>query len=154
MIKVCRAPVVALFPVLFMISCSAGQAPPMAGRNEAQPAASGEPQINTVKQLKFPGGTFKDGIVTVDPGYKVEPGPQKNVVMLRANNNTTFSCFCVLEGGDCVPLSTDNPDGSINLTCVSFNCASGKPPFCFEDIQTEDGFNIRVAVAGMKVASP
>ena len=113
-------------------------------------------QVNTVKEFKFPGGTFRDGKVTVDPGYKVEPGSQKNVVMLKpaSGNGTTFSCFCVLEGGDCWALSTPLPNGDIELTCVAANCSSGQPPFCFQDIGCPDqGLTFRIAVSGMKLAN-
>lgn len=165
MIRERVAVAVALASIL-LVACAGGDKAPDPGAATSQsgspdsPApqggqypASDELQVNTVKEFKFPGGMFRDGKVTVDPGYKVEPGDQKNVVMLRpaSGPGTTFSCFCVLEGGDCWPLSTDNPDGSINLTCLSANCSSGKPPFCFQDIDCGDqGFKIRVAVSGMK----
>ena len=134
-------------------------------QNDANPGASpggqyqpsDELQVNTVKEFKFPGGIFRDGKVRLDPGTNVEPGPQKNTVMLRpaSGSGTTFNCFCVLEGGECWPLSTDNPDGSIDLGCVSVNCVAPRPPFCFQEIDCPDqGFKIRMAVAGLKSAEP
>lgn len=150
MIRERVATVVALASILLVACSSQTQAPPPAPQPET---TLGEIQVNTVQEFKFPGGTFKDGKVRVDPGYKVEPGAEKNVVMLRpaSGNGTTFSCFCVLEGGDCAAISTPLPDGDIDLACVSFNCSSGKPPFCFQEIDCPDqGLKIRLAVSGMK----
>ncbi|HEU5181062.1 MAG TPA: hypothetical protein VFW45_09725 [Candidatus Polarisedimenticolia bacterium] len=118
---------------------------------------SDELQVNQIKEFKFPGGVFRDGKVRLDPGTKVEPGAQKNTVMLKpaSGSGTTFNCFCVIEGGECWALSTPNPDGSIDLGCVSANCVAPRPPFCFQEIDCPDqGFKIRMAVAGMKSAEP
>ncbi len=168
MVRERMAVAVALVSIL-LVACSVQKEAP-AQKNETsqsnpgpgasqsgQSQASDELQVNTVKEFKFPGGVFRDGKVRLDPGTKVEPGPQKNTVMLKpaSGSGTTFNCFCVLEGGDCWPLSTPNPDGSIDLGCVSANCVAPRPPFCFQEIDCPDqGFKIRVAVAGLKTAEP
>jgi hypothetical protein len=107
-----------------------------------------ECQPNTIKEFTFQGGTFKDGKLIVAPEVKVEPGPAKNMLMLRRPNGaTTFSCFCVLEGGDCWAVSQPVPEG-VALGCASVNCASGEEPFCFSEILDDvNGFNFRLAVA-------
>lgn len=135
-----RAPIVLAVSVLFATSCT--QTPP--------PRTQSDIQTNAVRDFTFSGGTFKDGLITVGPGTKVEPGPTKNVVSLMRPNGTglTVSCFCVLEGGDCWAVSNPIPGGGdIGVGCASQNCAGGEEPFCFMDLgDIGAGFHIRLAV--------
>ena len=137
--------------ILLLMSCGVGQAPrPENKPADTQQAAASELHANTVKEFKFPGGIYADGRIKVAPGYKTEKGPEKNTIMLRANdNNVKINCWCTLEGGDCWTLDSPTPDGGVEVGCVGVNCASGKEPFCFMDIITDNplGFNIRLAVA-------
>ena len=143
--------VIAFASVLLMACCNQTQTPAPA----PQPDASKDGlQADMVKRFSFKGGNYKDGRISVASGYEVVKGEQKNVVTLQRDNDNkvTINCWCTLEGGDCWALSTDNPDGSVEVGCVSANCASGQEPFCFMDILGGDsaGFNIRLVVASRK----
>lgn len=134
-----RAPVVLVILILFATSCT--QTPP--------PTTPPGIQANSVRDFTFSGGTFKDGVITLGPGTKVEPGPTKNVVTLMRPNGTGLevSCFCTLEGGDCWAVSNPIPGGSVGVGCASQNCAGGEEPFCFMDLgDVGAGFKIRLAV--------
>lgn len=105
-------------------------------------------QPNTIKELTFQGGTFKDGRIIVDPGIEVKPGKAKNTVTLMRPNGTglDITCFCVIEGGDCWAVTDPLPGGGVFVGCADTNC-SGEP-FCFMDVKdNSNGFNIRLAVA-------
>lgn len=134
-----RASIVLTISLLFATSCT--QTPP--------PRTQGGIQTNAVKDFTFSGGTFKDGVISVEPGTKVEPGPTKNVVTLMRPNGTGLevSCFCVLEGGDCWAVSNPIPGGNVGVGCASQNCAGGEEPSCFMDLgDIGAGFKIRLAV--------
>jgi len=147
MIRERIAVIIAFAAILFVTSCGVGQAPPPTPRQEA---LKSDLQADRVKEFKFAGGTYKDGRIKVEPGYKTEKGPEKNVIMLRANDNKVkINCWCTLEGGDCWALDSPTPDGGVEVGCLSANCASGQEPFCFMDIIQGDpaGFNIRLVAA-------
>lgn len=101
--------------------------------------------MTLVEELRFPGGSFRNGTVYLDPDTKVVEGGSegdKRVVarMAGGGGGVTVDCACFIEGsGSCFPVVHDPGDGPVEVNCAALECSGESMDFCVMDIGDEGG---------------